>query len=243
MTTNAQLASQITSALQRWNGQLDQLAEWLAGDPQGGPNLDGRYPLTDASGETELYLSLPAILSQVSGPAVSAIAAQLAAGNAETAAEAAKQVALAAQAAAVVARTESTTLKNQTSTMRDDVAANWANVGYTAGLVAADRATVVTARDQVVTDADASGLNAADALSARVGAEAARNQAQIHADRINILAAELADELRNLKACANELSPLYWQVYYKPFITGFKTISVPYVRSDGEVWTIVNRIV
>ncbi len=73
--------------------------------------------------------------------------------------------------------------------------------------------------------------------------EAARNQAQIHADRINILAAELADELRNLKACANELSPLYWQVYYKPFITGFKTISVPYVRSDGDVWTIVNRIV
>jgi septal ring factor EnvC (AmiA/AmiB activator) len=73
--------------------------------------------------------------------------------------------------------------------------------------------------------------------------EVARNQAQIHADRINILAAELGDELRNLKACANELSPLYWQVYYKPFITGFKTISVPYVRSDGDVWTIVNRIV
>jgi len=36
---------------------------------------------------------------------------------------------------------------------------------------------------------------------------------------------------------------MYWQVYYKPFITGFKTISVPFVRSDGEVWMIVNRIV
>ncbi len=73
--------------------------------------------------------------------------------------------------------------------------------------------------------------------------EVARNQAHIHAERINELAAELAAELRNLKTCANELSPLYWQVYYKPFITGFKTISVPYVRSDGDVWTIVNRIV
>lgn len=73
--------------------------------------------------------------------------------------------------------------------------------------------------------------------------ETARNQAQIHADLINELAAELAEEIRQLKACADELSPLYWQVYYKPFITGFKTISVPYVRSDGEVWTIVNRIV
>ncbi|MEA5574037.1 hypothetical protein [Calothrix sp. UHCC 0171] len=73
--------------------------------------------------------------------------------------------------------------------------------------------------------------------------EAARSQAQIHAERINILAAELAAEIRNLKDCADELSPLYWQVYYKPFITGFKTISVPYIRSDGDVWTIVNRIV
>ncbi|MEH2402933.1 hypothetical protein [Nostoc sp.] len=73
--------------------------------------------------------------------------------------------------------------------------------------------------------------------------EEAKEVAQVHAQRINQLAGELAAEVRLLKACANELSPMYWQIYYKPFITGFKTISVPYVRSDGEVWTIVNRIV
>lgn len=73
--------------------------------------------------------------------------------------------------------------------------------------------------------------------------EEAKKVAQVHAQRINQLAAELATEIRLLKRCADELSPMYWQVYYKPFITGFKTISVPYVRSDGEVWTIVNRIV
>ncbi|BAY98960.1 hypothetical protein NIES37_29380 [Tolypothrix tenuis PCC 7101] len=73
--------------------------------------------------------------------------------------------------------------------------------------------------------------------------EEARNLAQVHAQRINQLAGELATEIRLLKSCADELSPLYWQVYYKPFITGFKTISVPHVRSDGDVWTIVNRIV
>ncbi|WP_214662627.1 prefoldin domain-containing protein [Amazonocrinis nigriterrae] len=73
--------------------------------------------------------------------------------------------------------------------------------------------------------------------------EEAKKVAQVHAQRINQLAAELATEIRLLKACADHLSPLYWQVYYKPFITGFKTISVPHVRSDGEVWTIVNRIV
>jgi predicted nucleic acid-binding Zn-ribbon protein len=73
--------------------------------------------------------------------------------------------------------------------------------------------------------------------------EEAKKVAQVHAERVNELAAELASEIRQLKSSANYLSPLYWQVYYKPFITGFKTISVPYVRSDGEVWTIVNRIV
>ncbi|YAF95309.1 MAG: hypothetical protein AB3A66_22520 [Nodularia sp. CChRGM 3473] len=73
--------------------------------------------------------------------------------------------------------------------------------------------------------------------------EAARKVAQVHAERVNQLAAELATEIRQLKSCADYLSPMYWQVYYKPFITGFKTISVPHVRSDGEVWTIVNRIV
>ncbi len=73
--------------------------------------------------------------------------------------------------------------------------------------------------------------------------EKAKTKAKAHAERINQLAAELAMEINNLKTCADNLTPLYWQVYYKPFITGFKTISVPHVRSDGDVWTIVNRIV
>ena len=73
--------------------------------------------------------------------------------------------------------------------------------------------------------------------------EEGRTQAKVHADRINELATELAEEIRSLKAIADRISPSYWQVYYKPFITGFQTISVPHVRSDGDVWTIVNRVV
>jgi hypothetical protein len=80
-------------------------------------------------------------------------------------------------------------------------------------------------------------------LSIEEEVESGKIQARVHAERINLLAAELATELKALKACANQISPSYWQVYYKPFITGFKTISVPYVRSDREVWTIVNRII
>lgn len=73
--------------------------------------------------------------------------------------------------------------------------------------------------------------------------ESGRERAIAHSERINQLAEELADELQALKAIADEISPFYWQVYYKPFITGFKSISVPYVRSDGDVWTIFNRVV
>lgn len=80
-------------------------------------------------------------------------------------------------------------------------------------------------------------------LSLEQQLEAAKKVAQVHAQRINQLAGELGAEIRLLKACADQLSPIYWQVYYKPFITGFKTISVPHVRSDCDVWTIVNRIV
>jgi chromosome segregation ATPase len=85
--------------------------------------------------------------------------------------------------------------------------------------------------------------NQSSQLTPKQELEAARKVAEIHAERVNQLAAELASEIRQLKSCADYLSPMYWQVYYKPFITGFKTISVPHVRSDGEVWTIVNRIV
>ena len=80
-------------------------------------------------------------------------------------------------------------------------------------------------------------------LSLKEQVEEGRKQAKVHAERINQLAAELAEELRALKMTADEISPSYWQVYYKPFITGFKTISVPHVRSDGDVWSIVNRVV
>jgi len=73
--------------------------------------------------------------------------------------------------------------------------------------------------------------------------EEGKKRAKVHAERINQLAAELAEELRALKAAADEISPSYWQVYYRPFITGFQTITVPHVRSDRDVWTIVNRVV
>lgn len=73
--------------------------------------------------------------------------------------------------------------------------------------------------------------------------EESRECARVHAQRINELANELSEEVKALKAIADEISTSYWQVYYKPFITGFTSISVPHVRSDGDVWMIINRVI
>lgn len=73
--------------------------------------------------------------------------------------------------------------------------------------------------------------------------EAATQQAYDRANRINELAGELVEELRALKAIAHDLSPSYWQLHHKPFITGFKGASVPYLRSDSGVLMISKLII
>ncbi|MBD1839932.1 MULTISPECIES: hypothetical protein [unclassified Coleofasciculus] len=73
--------------------------------------------------------------------------------------------------------------------------------------------------------------------------EEGKQRAQDRAERINELAEELKQEVQALKAIADEISPSYWQLYNRPFITGFSKISVPYVRSDSTVWMITNQVV
>src|SRR3546814_2983781 len=75
--TNSQLASQITTLLQKWNAREAEFRDWLAGLANGGPNGDGKFPLTDASGRTELVLSPNALADAVSGPAALSLLARL----------------------------------------------------------------------------------------------------------------------------------------------------------------------
>jgi hypothetical protein len=48
--TNAAIANQMAALLTAWQAREDQLRTWLAGVAAGGPNANGTYPLTDASG-------------------------------------------------------------------------------------------------------------------------------------------------------------------------------------------------
>jgi chromosome segregation ATPase len=71
----------------------------------------------------------------------------------------------------------------------------------------------------------------------------ATQQAYDRGERINELAAELVEELRALKAIAHDFAPVYWDLYDKPFITGFQGTAVPYLRSDNDVLMISSVLI
>lgn len=126
-TTNAALAAQVSALLTRWNASQDQLEAWLAGAPDGGPNLDGRFPLTNSSGETILVPSLPTIESRVSGPAGDAEAAKVAAELAAAQSDNHRLNAEVAKGAAEVAQTAAKKSRDEALVFRNEAAASHAN--------------------------------------------------------------------------------------------------------------------
>lgn len=64
--SNTELANKISDLIDRWQTYLDQWFNWQGGDPSGGPNNDGKYPLSDATGTTELYSSIPKLQQTLS---------------------------------------------------------------------------------------------------------------------------------------------------------------------------------
>lgn len=164
MTTPAQLSAQLVDLMTRWNAQQDQFSDWLTGDPAGGPNGDGRYPLTNAEGVTANFLSLPALINQVTGPAASAANARDAAAASATLAQAAQNAAQVAQAAAEAARADTSATQSLVDVQRGDVSAKWSDVNFWHGNV--------SAKQVIVTQAEAATLGYRDeALAARDAAQ------------------------------------------------------------------------
>jgi hypothetical protein len=203
MPTPAQLSAQIVELMTRWNAQQDQLADWLTGSPAGGPNSDGRYPLTNAEGETQLFLSLPAVINQVTGPAASAASARDAASLASSLAQAAKVAAEAARDVAVTAQLSAEAIRGDVTVLQANVAAKWSDVSVwhsnignlnddveyhvalSEGIYDQTEANLVLAEgvyDQLRADSTAT-YNLT--VTARVAAEQARDAAQGFANAIN----------------------------------------------------------
>ena len=85
MTTKT-LTERLTELVTTWQQRENELIDWLTGSKDGGPESDGKYPLTTRSGDVRHIMSPAAVADMVSGPAA----------KAEDEASAAKQSALTA---------------------------------------------------------------------------------------------------------------------------------------------------
>lgn len=175
---DALLAQQITDLVGYWREREAQFKAWLGGTATGGPNNDGRYPLSDAEGVESLVDCPAKLAATVGGPAALSEAAKVAALAAATQATNA-----ASQATADKNTTNSnvlaiTDLKNLVLAYRDRVLQAESYVEADRAAVEADRIATQSASSsavQAAIDADADRI-AAD--TARVDAQTARNQAQ-----------------------------------------------------------------
>lgn len=65
-TTNASLAYKLTELLNSWQVREDEFENWIGGTATGGVNSDGKYPLTDALGNTQ-QVDCPAKIASLGG--------------------------------------------------------------------------------------------------------------------------------------------------------------------------------
>ena len=206
--TNMQLASQINALLTKWNGREAEFRGWLAGSADGGPNGDGRYPLTNASGTTALVDCPAKLADTVGGPAGLSAAARLLAEEARDAAAGSATSAETAEGFARGHRIAALEARDLALLYRNDAAAHAANLSTarTASEGASEEA--LAARDEAVDAAVLAGEARTDALIARAEAGVARDEAEGFAASINpaVLAtkAELAEEIASLVGSSPE---------------------------------------
>jgi len=197
--SNAELAGEIAAMVAKWAVREDQYDDWLGGSPTGGPDGDGKYPLTDSKGVTRLVES-PARLLQLLDDGVVEHAAQIIAAiedDVATARQAAADAtaamtavgadrqAVAQAAATVAAQAGESSAAAATATAQAAIAVQRADeaagsAAAAAGLEAsatAALAAVETARDIVLDARTEAGTAATGALSSRTAAEAARDAA------------------------------------------------------------------
>lgn len=173
LMTNAQLAQLINDALAKWNAREAEQYAWVSGSATGGPNGDGRFPLSNGSGGSNLIDSPAKLADTLNGPAALAGAAR----------DAALTFRDAAQSAATAASTDKTLANNSklaaqdardlAMLYRDQTAALQATVSVSEAAVAAARASVTTMEANVITLRGETLVARDEAVVAKTAAEAA----------------------------------------------------------------------
>lgn len=199
MTTNAQLAAQITDLLTRWNAREAQFRDWLGGAVTGGPNGDGKFPLTNAAGDTQNVDSPARLASTVTGPAAVAVAAKDAAEDARDAAASSATTAGSKADDANAHNLSARQWRDEAEVFRNEAAASQGGSSSALAAILAARDLTLAARDVVLPARDETVEAQARALQAAEDALLSRDAAAAYAASINpaMLAtkAELASEI------------------------------------------------
>lgn len=126
-----------TAVLSKWEQSVAELRAWVSGTAAGGPNGDGRYPLTALDGSTSLVACPAKLADSVSGPAASASASKDAAEDSAAGALSDANRADSAKASAQVAKADSLAARDLAETYAQQAAADRAAIGDISAALAA----------------------------------------------------------------------------------------------------------
>lgn len=172
--TNAQLAQKISDLVNSWRTFMVQLQTWLAGTVGGGPNGDGKYPLTDSLGNTydieapaQLAADVTTIVGNATAQATSATGSATSAASSADMATTQATNAAASAAAATTKATAADTAANLAQSYSAAAGTFSANAAASETAAAADAA--ASHADRLLADADVTA-SAASASAAAASA-------------------------------------------------------------------------
>jgi hypothetical protein len=193
-----------------------ELNDWLNGVPTGGPNGDGRYPLTYADSETYLVYC-PA--AQALNPALTELPIEVFSNTASSAAATATAEADEAEAASISAQTAAANAASSAT------AANTAKVAaQTAATNAATSATAAAASELAasgyVSTVSASATAAADSATAAALSATNANTAKTAAETARDLANSYANAAAGVQVEPGLYSAMHWSLQAQAALTG-----------------------
>ncbi len=198
------LAQQVQDLLDKTTQQTSNLAAWLGGSADGGPNNDGRKPFVDLGGREILVPSPASFSDMTSGPAAQASVAKVAAELARDLAKGHADRSDAQRILSEAARGAAVDARNLAQQHRDHAGTSEANARYWAELAqgsgqstSQDREIVEQLAEQVSDDA---ALVAQDALDAAASAAlAATFDPNLFDKKSDTLASSRLPDVANLK--------------------------------------------
>jgi hypothetical protein len=199
--TNTALAQAMSDLIAHWQDFQDEHQAWLTGEVGGGPNSDGKYPLTDYEDNTilvtcpaQLEEDVESLVTGAQGYADDAEASATAAAASASTATTQAGLAATARTGAETAETNAETAQAAAETARNTAIAQASAASASAAAALASENAAELAETNAETAEVAAEAAQAAAEAAQAAAEAAESAAQGYAASINpALLATLAD--------------------------------------------------